>query len=116
MCRKWRFRVNHILEAVERIQDYSRGMDSDSFSRDRRTVDAVVRNFAIMGEAARLVPPEVQEAHPDVPWRTLRGMRNILVHDYDNVSSEVLWDTIQADLPPLAAQLRALLNDQSLNE
>jgi hypothetical protein len=66
--RDWKQRIADILEAIERIQRYTRGMDLDSFSADDRTVDAVVRNITVIGEAARSVPDDVRRAHPEIPW------------------------------------------------
>jgi uncharacterized protein with HEPN domain len=88
--RDWKQRIADILEAVERIQRYTSGMDLDSFSADDRTVDAVVRNITVIGEAARSVPDEVRRAHPEIPWDEMRGIRNVIVHDYFGVSLSIL--------------------------
>ncbi len=109
--RKWKFRVRHILDAIQRIEEYTRGMSYDDFRRDQKTIDAVVRNFLIVGEAARLVPEHVQQAYPDIPWYVMRDMRNVLVHEYDRVKVEVIWDTIRTDLPALVSLLRKVLEE-----
>lgn len=87
-------------------------MAFETFRHDQRTIDAVLWNLAIIGEAARRIPPEVAAAYPDVAWVEMRGMRNVIIHQYGEVSLTIVWDTIQYDLPPLALQLRALLNSQ----
>jgi uncharacterized protein with HEPN domain len=74
-------------------------------------VDAVVRNFQVLGEAARHVPPDIQNKYPEVPWAIMQGMRNILVHDYFKVKVDIVWRTIQADLPPLVAPLQRILHE-----
>ncbi|MCX6364177.1 MAG: DUF86 domain-containing protein, partial [Actinobacteria bacterium] len=80
--RDWRFRVRDILAAVRAIDAYTDGMTCDEFVADARTMDAVVRNLMTMGESIRWIPEPILEAHPAVPWRTLRGMRNVVVHEY----------------------------------
>lgn len=109
--KKWKFRLRHILEAIERIEEYTHGMDCDDFRGDQKTIDAVVRNFLIIGEAARLVIEHVQETYPDIPWQVMSDMRNVLVHEYERVKAEVIWDTIRTDLPALVPLLRKVLDE-----
>jgi len=108
--RDWTFRIQDILDAVKAVLDYTSGMDSAAFASDRRTVDAVVRNIAIIGEAAARVPRSVTEAHPEIPWTEMRAMRNVIVHEYYGVTDRILWDTVQRNLPALVSPLRALLS------
>lgn len=99
--RNWEIRVYDILKSLEAIRNYTSGMSFEDFSRDRKTVDAVIRNFIIIGEAALHVPDEVCSKHPEIAWYEMRGMRNFVVHEYFGVSDRILWDTIQTNLPPL---------------
>ena len=108
--RNWRMRVQDILDAIRRIQDYTRGATAESLRADWKTVDAVVRNLIVIGDAARHVPAEVQALNPDIPWDEMRDMRNVVVHEYFRVSHPILWRTIQSNLPPLTEQLQALLD------
>lgn len=110
--REWRFRVTDILDAISRIQRYTSGLTYEQFCLDRRTVDAVVRNFEVIGEAARHIPPEVEARHPQVPWHQMRSMRNELIHDYPGVELAIVWDAVQTDLPPLVPVLQALLESE----
>ncbi|MEI6724629.1 MAG: DUF86 domain-containing protein [Actinomycetes bacterium] len=107
--RDWRFRVRDILAAVRAIEAYTEGMTFEEFAADSRTVDAVVRNLMTIGESTRWIPEPIKDAHREVPWRTLRGMRNVVVHEYFGVDSEILWETVRTDLPPLAPTLEAIL-------
>ena len=107
--RDWRFRVRDILAALRAIARYTDGMTLDEFVGDARTMDAVVRNLMTMGESIRWIPEPILEAHPAVPWRTLRGMRNVVVHEYFGVDPAILWETVRGDLPPLEASLEAVL-------
>ncbi|HZL64635.1 MAG TPA: DUF86 domain-containing protein [Thermoleophilia bacterium] len=107
--RDWRFRVRDILAAVRAIERYTEGMTFEQFAADARTIDAVVRNLMTIGESTRWIPEPIKDAHREVPWRTLRGVRNVVVHEYFGVDSEILWETVRADLPPLAPRLEAIL-------
>ena len=107
--RDWRFRVRDILAAVRAIARYTEGMTFEEFAADARTVDAVVRNLMTIGESTRWIPEPIKDAHHGVPWRTLRGVRNVVVHEYFGVDSEILWETVRTDLPPLAPKLEAIL-------
>lgn len=111
--RRWKFRVEHILTAIEKIERYTAGMTEESFQASEITIDAVIRNFQIIGEAARNVPDEVQQAHPEVPWRLMQGMRHILVHAYDTVKLDIVWRTIQQDLPPLVEPLTRIVDSDA---
>jgi len=66
--RKWKIRIRHIVEAIDLVSLYVRDMDAEAFRKDTRTVDAVIRNFQVIGEAVRLVPQRVQTRHPEIPW------------------------------------------------
>jgi uncharacterized protein with HEPN domain len=106
--REWRLRIADILGAIAAIQSYTQEMDYEMFIRDRRTVDAVLRNLTVIGEAATYVPDDIVALHPEVPWREMRDMRNVVVHAYFGVNQRIVWDTIQLNLPPLVALLEAL--------
>ncbi len=101
-----------MLEAVEKIRRYTDGMTYDSFAADEKTIDAVVRNIIVIGEAARQVPEEIQVRHPDVPWMEMRGIRNVVIHEYFGVSRDILWRTVQEDLPRLMLSLKNMLGDE----
>ena len=107
--RDWRFRIRDILDAVEAVQRYTEGMTYEAFTADRKTVDAVIRNLIVIGEAAARVPDDVALAHPDIPWKDMRDMRNFVIHEYFGVSDKILWDTLQRDLAPLLLLLKPLL-------
>jgi uncharacterized protein with HEPN domain len=109
--RDWRFRVRDILDAVRAIERYTEGMTFEEFAADARTIDAVVRNLMTIGESTRWIPEPIKDAHREVPWRTLRGVRNVVVHEYFGVDSEILWESVRSDLPPLAPKLEAILQD-----
>jgi uncharacterized protein with HEPN domain len=107
--REWRLRVEDILAAAERAIGYTASMDRANFLADQRTIDAVARCVEIIGEASRFVPDEICAVHPAVPWRLMRGMRNVLAHEYFGVTDETLWKTVREDLPAILEPLRAVL-------
>jgi len=109
---RWRLRVSDILEAVRRISGYLEGMSAEAFYQDQRTIDAVVRNIAIIGEAARHVPADLRSRHADIPWDQMRGMRNVIIHEYDIVDVEIVWETAQTELPALIVPLERILSGE----
>ena len=101
--------LRDILQAADDILAFVEGMDFPTFYADRRTNLAVVRALEIIGEAARHVPASMRRRHPQVPWQDMVDMRNKLIHEYFGVDMEVLWRTVQEDLPPLADAIRGML-------
>ena len=99
--RYWLFRIHDILEAINKIQKYTQDMEFNHFAADRKTVDAVIRNMIIIGEAASHIPEEICQTNSDIPWQDMRAMRNFIVHEYFGVSDNILWDTVKVDLPSL---------------
>jgi len=100
--------LDDIQESIHKIETYVKGYDYGKFIEDGKTIDAVIRNFSIIGEAANRIPPEVQEEHSQIPWFEMIGMRNKVVHEYSGINEEILWKTIQEDLPKLKEQLKEL--------
>lgn len=104
--------LQHILEAIDRASSYVKGMDLAAFESDTRTQDAVIRSIEIIGEAAnktRVADPDFAARHPNVPWDVMYGMRNRIVHDYFDVDVQVVWQTVQRDLPVLRLQIDTML-------
>ncbi len=108
--RDWKFRTADILDAIAAIQKYSDNMNFQQFVSDRKTVDAVIRNLIIIGESASHIPEEIYREFPEIPWAEMRGMRNLVVHEYFGVNDKILWDTIQIDLPQLLKKLQNLID------
>ena len=107
--RDWELRVNDILDAITAVQGYTEGMKYETFVADRKTVDAVIRNLILIGEAASHIPDDFVSEHSDFPWRDMRDMRNFVVHEYFGVSDRIIWETVQNDLPPLIPHLQQML-------
>ena len=106
--RSWKFRIEDIIEALDRIFRYVQDLNYDGWIKDQKTIDAAIRNLEIIGEAAANVPQEIQDLYVDIPWYQMKGMRNILIHEYFGVDNDVLWNTIKKDLPALKEKLQAI--------
>lgn len=100
-------RLHDIIEAISRILRYTARHSFDSFAADEMAVDAVVRNLGVIGEAARHVDEATMQRLPDVPWREMRDLRNLLAHEYFGVSVPIIWQTVVRELPPVLERLRA---------
>lgn len=109
-------RLRDIAEAALLARQYIQGMTYQQFVADTRTQDAVIRRLEIMGEAAGRISEEARSAFPDVPFRQMRGMRNILSHDYGEIHLERVWTTLEQDLPRLIANLLPLFPTLSLTK
>ena len=109
--REWRLFVADMLEASGKISGYVSGMGFEDFCADTRTVDAVVRNLEIIGEASRGIPDDKKLLKPEIDWAAIRGLRNRIVHEYFGLSLSVIWAIVQTDLPVLAQQLSSWSNE-----
>lgn len=99
-----------ILCSIEKIESYIAGLSYDDFCKNDMAVDAVIRNFEVIGEAARNIPQRIQKKHRDIEWREAIGFRNILIHDYFGIDVEAVWDTIQTNIPAFKKHVETALN------
>ncbi len=109
----------HIIQAIQRINRYTEDMSEVEFLENEMAQDAVIRNIEIIGEAARNIErhhPHFAAQHPDVPWEDIYLMRNRVAHGYFSVDLEIVWKTVQTDLPELESQIRVLIDELSENE
>lgn len=100
--------IEDMLTAMGKIERYISGLDQGLFRQDEKTVDAVVRNLEVLGEAARQLPEDFIARNPEIPWRQIAGLRNRIVHDYFGLDLDLIWEILQRDLPQLQAQLQRL--------
>ena len=98
-----------ILHAAKRAQRFVAGLSREEFAAAEKTRSAVLHQLMILGEAAKRISSEYRAAHPEIPWRLMAGTRDTLIHEYDEVELDNVWDTIERDLPSLVAALEPLL-------
>jgi uncharacterized protein with HEPN domain len=100
--------LEDIREAIAKIQRYVAGLTFAEFAKDDKTIDSVVRNLEIIGEAARNMPTEVKERHHEIPWDAIVGMRNKVAHEYFGIDTQIIWKTIHDDLPLLLGMINKI--------
>ncbi len=101
--------VRHIVDAIEKIGEYTKDADLAEFRRNGMMFDAVIRQFEIIGEATRRTSEKYRALYPEIPWSKMVAMRNFLAHDYLNIDLDIIWDTAKSQLPQLKIQLILLL-------
>jgi len=104
--------IKHIMEALNDIEAFIKGLSKEEFLRNKEKQYSVFRAFEIVGEAARKISPEFRKSHEELPWKKMIGMRDKLIHDYFQVSMEIVWETIKKDIPPLKDQISEILKDK----
>lgn len=104
--------LRHIVEAIDKIDSCLAGFDFEKFSLNDLIFDAVIRELEIIGEAANKVEVKFQDSHPEIPWRKMIAIRNLLIHEYFGVNPKIVWETCQTDLKELKAVLKTLLSDK----
>jgi uncharacterized protein with HEPN domain len=98
--------IHHILESIELINEYVKDVNMKEFLLSTQTQDSVIRRLEIIGEATKKISMSFRERYPDIPWKLMAGMRDILIHEYFGVDSVLVWNTIKNDLPMLEETLK----------
>ncbi len=88
-------------------------MSFDGFTRDKKTVNAVLRSIEVMGAASRNVPEGIRKQYPQVPWKKMVGMRDKLIHEYHGVDLDTVWQTLQEDVPPLEEKIQEIIDKEA---
>jgi uncharacterized protein with HEPN domain len=109
MKRDYRDYLIDILESIDKIEEFTKGLTLVRFSVDEKTQLAVVKSLEIIGEAVKKIPFSLKKKHPDIPWRQISGMRDKLVHEYFGINIKVVWKTVVEDIPPLKPLLSRVL-------
>jgi len=104
--------LNDIRQAIDRIEQYIKNLSFDAFSNDQKSVDAVVRNLEIIGEAASRLPDEFKEKYSEIEWYKVIGLRHRIVHEYFGIDIEIIWQILQKDLTELRQKITRIMGDE----
>jgi uncharacterized protein with HEPN domain len=101
--------LRDILDAAEKIARYAEGADRETLAADSKTLDAIIRNLEIIGEAAKNVPEDFRSRHPEIEWKKVAGLRDILIHQYFGIDMDIIWDVVRNKIPALADRVRRVV-------
>jgi uncharacterized protein with HEPN domain len=101
--------IDHILQSISLIEDYASQISKDDFFKSCQIQDAVMRRLEIIGEATKNIPENFRKEHPDIPWREIAGMRDVLIHNYFGVDLDLTWTTVKESLPDLKQKLLRII-------
>lgn len=111
MSRDPRLFLDDMITACEKIRRYVAGRTRDAFEKDEQAYDAVLKNLEVIGEASKRLPAAIKDAHPEILWRDISGLRDIVVHEYFGLDRDIVWDVVDQSVPILVAQLRDLADE-----
>jgi len=111
--RDWRLFLKDIHEYAVRVVEYVGAMSMEEFFHDPKSVDAVMRNLAIIGEAAKKIPADARRGYPSVEWKKMAGLRDIVVHDYFGIDEDIIWDVVTVRIPELKRQTDIMISEIS---
>ena len=103
--------LNDIIDSIDDINEFVTGMNFEAFANDKKTVNAVIRSLEVIGEAVNKLPQHIRDQYSESPWEEMVGMRNRLVHEYFGVDLNIVWQTIEEDLPSLKRNVRKMYSD-----
>ncbi len=109
--RDWQTRIQDMLTCGYNINEFTSGLSYDAFLDDPRTIRAVAFELTTLGEAVRALPIEIKDSYPEIPWGKIQGTRNVLIHEYYRLDEEIIWQTIQKDIPSLIEMLEKIIKD-----
>ena len=111
MPRDYSVYLEDICDAIAKIRRYTEGLSAASLAEDELRLDAVLRNLEVIGEAVKAIPETVRVSHPEVEWRKIAGLRDLLIHRYFGIDLEIIWDIVENKLPKLASSIERMISD-----
>jgi uncharacterized protein with HEPN domain len=105
--------LDDIIHSAEKIESYTKDITFEEFAKDPMRVDAVIRNFEVIGEAVKNLPEEVRQRYPDTDWKKVAGFRDVLTHAYFGIKPSILWDNIKTNLPVLKSEIRKIMRKEN---
>ena len=97
--------IEDIINSIKNIEEFSKNLDKEKFSKDNLRQSAIIRQLEIIGEAVKNIPNDFREKYPGVPWKKIAGLRDVIIHTYFNIDLDVTWDIIKKDLPDLKEKI-----------
>jgi len=115
--RDWLVLIEDIQRSCGKILRYTKNMNSlEEFVRDEKTVDAVIRNLEVIGEAAKRIPQDIRARYGSIPWRAIAGLRDVLIHGYASVNYRIVWDIVENEVPALKDELDRILKEHGAKD
>lgn len=103
--------IQDILDSICDIENFTKGMGFEQFSKDKKTINAVVRSIEIIGEATKKIPKILRDKYPNIPWKKMAGMRDKMIHEYFGIDIEIFWKVTKDEIPPLKLFIQSMLSD-----
>ena len=110
--REFMLYLEDMLQSMNRIEEYLGELDFRKFKMNYLVVDAIIRNFEIIGEASKNIPTDIQEKYPEIPWRKMYGLRNLIAHEYFGVDYEMIWEIAKKNLPQNRIDLQKIIKKE----
>lgn len=103
--------IGHIVESIELVEEYSEKLTTTTFKKDQAMQDAIIRRLEIIGEAVKNIPTSFKASYPEIPWKQMAGMRDILIHEYFDIDLGLTWQVVKRELPLIKTKLQVLLSN-----
>jgi len=110
--REFIFYLEDMIQSMERIEEYLSDLDFKKFKTTYMVVDAIIRNFEIIGEASKNIPTEIQNKYPEIPWKKMYGLRNLIAHEYFGIDYEMIWEIAKNNLPQNLIDLKLIIETE----